>query len=379
MKLAVIKERADGETRVAVSMETVKDFIEMGMDVTIEKDAGLLSGITDDDFKKVGGKISNEVAKMLGAADIVLGVQSLSPGNISRMKKGSMFLGMLASPLNGSIINKYATAKVSAFAMEFIPRITRAQNMDILSSQSNLSGYKAVIEGVAQFDRVVPMMMTAAGTIKPAKVMVIGAGVAGLQAIATAKRLGAIVSAFDVRTVAKEQVQSLGASFIEVDIGKAEEGEGKGGYAKEMSEAYKKKQSELIQKVIKENDIVICTALIPGKPAPVLVTEKMVKDMRPGSVIVDLAVASGGNCPLSEKGKVVVKHGVKIIGYDNMAAKVPVDASRLYSRNLFNFVSPMVNRKLKRIKIDFEDEIVQASLLTHDGRVVHPSLKKGKK
>ncbi|MCE3233037.1 MAG: transhydrogenase (AB-specific) [Rickettsiaceae bacterium] len=379
MKLAVIKERAANETRVAVTPETVKNLTDLGISVTIEKNAGVTAGISDDDYKNAGGKIGTDVDKILSAADIVLKVQAPSTALIAHMKEGTILVGLLASTQDPALIKKYATSKISAFAMEYIPRITRAQNMDVLSSQSNLAGYKAVIDALAEFGRVVPMMMTAAGSIRPAKVLVLGAGVAGLQAIATAKRMGAIVSAFDVRSAAKEQVQSLGAAFIEVEAEKSEEGEVKGGYAKEMSEAYKRKQADLIHKTLKEQDIIICTALIPGRPAPVLITEKMVKDMKPGSIIVDLATASGGNCELSEQNKVVEKLGVKLIGYDNMPARVPVDASRLYAKNLVNFLTPMVNKKLQKIKIDFEDQIIQSCLLTHDGRIVHPSLTKGTK
>lgn len=379
MKLVVLKEKTANESRVAITPDLVKDYINLGVTVEIEKKAGEAAGFSDEEYKQAGAKLFTDPEKVLGTADIVLKVQQPAATAISKMQEGAIIVGMLASGNDSSIINKYASNKISAFALEFLPRITRAQNMDILSSQSNLAGYKAVIDGVAEFHRVLPMMMTAAGTIRPAKVLVLGAGVAGLQAIATAKRLGAIVSAFDVRSVAKEQVQSLGATFIEVPQDQAEDGETKAGYAKEMSEEYKKKQSELIHNTLKENDIVICTALIPGRPAPLLIPEKMVKDMKPGSVIVDLAVATGGNCALSEKDKVVVKNGVKIVGYSNMAGRVPFDASRLYAKNLYNFVSPMINNKLKKLKIDFEDEVLQACLLTHDGKIVHPSLTKGTK
>jgi len=377
MKLVALKERDANENRVAITPETIVDYLKLGISIEVESNAGVASGISDEDYKNAGAKIISSTDKPLAAADIVLKVQPPAAAAVSKMKKGALIAGMLAAS-ESTLIKKYADAKVSTFALEFLPRITRAQNMDILSSQSNLAGYKAVIDAVSEFSRVVPMMMTAAGTIRPAKVLVLGAGVAGLQAIATAKRLGAIVSAFDVRSVAKEQVESLGASFVEVP---SEDGDGetKAGYAKEMSESYKKKQSDLIGKTIKENDIIISTALIPGRPAPLLITEKMVKDMRPGSIIVDLAVATGGNCAISELDKIVVKHDVKIIGYSNMAARVPADASRLYSRNLYNFIMPMVNSKLDKIKIDFEDEIIQACLLTHDGKTVHPSLQKGKK
>lgn len=377
MKLAAIKERATNETRVAVTPETVKQFISLGVTVHVEKNAGETSGISDDEYKEAGAKIGPDAEKVLSGADIVLRVQPLTTTYLGKLKEGALVVGLLASQ-EPSAIKKYSDGKLTTFAMEYVPRITRAQSMDVLSSQSNLAGYKAVIDAAAEFNRVIPMMMTAAGTIRPAKALILGAGVAGLQAIATAKRLGAVVSAFDVRTAAKEQVQSLGAAFVEVPAEQEEEGETKGGYAKEMSEAYKKKQSELIHQTLKSQDIVICTALIPGRTAPQLITEKMLKDMKPGSVIVDLAVASGGNCAFSEPGKIVVKNGIKIIGYDNMPGRVAMDASRLYAKNLFNFVSPMINTKLNKVKIDFEDEIIQASLLTHDGKVVHPMLKKGK-
>jgi len=261
--------------------------------------------------------------------------------------------------------------------MELLPRITRAQNMDVLSSQANLAGYKAVVDGVAALKKAVPMMMTAAGTVRPAKVLILGAGVAGLQAIATAKRVGAIVTAFDVRPQVKEQVESLGASFIEVETNEKDT-ETKGGYAKEMSEEYKRKQADLIYQTVVEQDVVITTALIPGKVAPKLISAKMVKDMRCGSVIVDLATAAGGNCQGSQKDKVVVKDGVTIIGHSNLPSALAEDASQLYARNLFNFVATIINKKLGRIKINFEDEIIQGCLIAHDGRISHPAFKAGK-
>lgn len=376
MKLAVIKEKDSGESRVAITPEIIADYIKLGLEVHLEKECGESAGFSDEAYKQAGAKIGTSASSVLGVADIVLKVQAPIAANITAMKSGAVLVGLLTSN-ESNLIKKYADNKISAFAMELLPRITRAQSMDVLSSQSNIAGYKAVVDAFAEFGRVVPMMTTAAGTIRPAKVLVLGAGVAGLQAIATAKRMGAIVSAFDVRSVVKEQVQSLGATFIEVPAD-AGDSETKGGYAKEMSEDYKKKQATLIHDTLKANDIVICTALIPGRPAPQLITDKMVKDMKPGSVIVDLATASGGNCALSERNKVVVKNHIKIIGYDNMPARVPYDSSRLYARNLFNFVQLMVNQKLGRIKIDFEDEIIQNCLLTHDGKIVHPNYSKGK-
>lgn len=376
MKLAVIKEKDANEHRVAITPEIVADYIKLGLEVHVEKTCGESAGFSDELYKKAGAKIGASANAVLSDADIVLKVQPPIAANITAMKNGAVLIGLLSSG-ESSFIKKYVDNKISAFALEFLPRITRAQSMDVLSSQSNIAGYKAVIDAFAEFGRVVPMMTTAAGTIRPAKVLILGAGVAGLQAIATAKRMGAIVSVFDVRSVVKEQVQSLGATFVEVPV-VADDGETKGGYAKEMSEEYKKKQATLIHDTIKANDIVICTALIPGRPAPKLITEEMVKDMKPGSVIVDLATASGGNCALSEKNKIVTKFDIKIIGYDNMPARVPYDSSRLYSRNLFNFIQLIVNQKLNRIKIDFEDEIIQNCLLTYDGKIVHPNYNKSK-
>jgi len=375
MKLAVIKEKDANERRVAITPEIIGDYIKLGIEVHVEKSCGDAAGFSDEAYKNAGAKIGASPSSVLTGADIILKVQPPIASNITAMKKSAVLVGLLASQ-QATIIKKYADNKISAFAMELLPRITRAQSMDVLSSQSNIAGYKAVVDAFAEFGRVVPMMTTAAGTIRPAKVLILGAGVAGLQAIATAKRMGAIVSVFDVRSVVKEQVQSLGATFVEV-AAEAGDGEAKGGYAKEMSDEYKKKQASLIHDTIKVNDIVICTALIPGKQAPLLITESMVKDMKPGSVIVDLATASGGNCALSERNKIVIESNVKIIGYDNMPARVPYDSSRLYARNLYNFVHLMINQKMNKIKIDFEDEIIQSCLLTHDGRIVHPNYSKG--
>lgn len=378
MKIAVIKESAANEARVAATPDTVQAFAKLGIETWVQEGAGETSSIPDSAYKEAGAKLHKDAKKILGNADIVIKVQAPTPTEISAMKKGAILVGFLADKSSLPLTKKYASQKVSAFAMELVPRISRAQSMDALSSQSNLAGYKAVIDGVATFGKVVPLMMTAAGRINPANVLVLGAGVAGLQAIATAKRLGAVVSAFDVRPAVKEQVESLGASFVEVEDDNTEDAETSGGYAKEMSKAYQKKQEKLIHETVKNQDLVICTALIPNKPAPVLIPEKMVKDMRPGSVIVDLAVATGGNCPLSQPGKIVQKHGVQIIGYDNMPARVAADASQLYAKNLLNFISPLINTKLKKVKIDFEDEIQQSALLTHDGKVVHPIANTGK-
>jgi len=296
---------------------------------------------------------------------------------LSMMKNGAVLVGLLNPLQNKAAVDAYAQAGITAFAMELLPRISRAQGMDVLSSQSNLAGYKAVIEAAATFGKAFPMMMTAAGTIAPAKVLVLGAGVAGLQAIATAKRLGAVVSAFDVRPATKEQVQSLGAKFIEVAQESGEVSETKGGYAKEMNEEYKRKQGALIHETLKTHDVIITTALIPGKPAPELIGETMLKDMKPGSVIVDLAAESGGNCPETEAGKVIVKYGVTLIGYTNMPGRAPVDASALYARNLVNFIAPMIDPETKALAIDRNDEIIAGTLITYEGKIVHPMLTNG--
>ena len=296
------------------------------------------------------------------------------PDELAMMKAGAVLIGSLAALGNRDQVASYAAHKVDAFALEMLPRITRAQSMDVLSSQSNLSGYCAVIDAAAEFGRAFPMMMTAAGTVAPARVLVLGAGVAGLQAIATARRLGAMVSAFDVRPVAREQVQSLGATFIEVPSEETESAETSAGYAREMSEEYKQKQHALVHETLKKQDVAICTALIPGKPAPVLITEEMVKDMKPGSIIVDLAVEQGGNCPLSSYGEIVEAHGVTIVGHANVPGRVATDASALYARNLVNFVTPLVDEDGTALKIDRDDEIIQGTLLTREGAVVHPAL-----
>jgi NAD(P) transhydrogenase subunit alpha len=305
----------------------------------------------------------------------VLKVMRPTDEELSALKAGAMLIAILAPHADKASVAKYAAARVNAFAMEFMPRITRAQSMDVLSSQSNLAGYKAVIDAAAAFGRAFPMMMTAAGTIAPARVFVMGVGVAGLQAIATAKRLGAIVSATDVRAATKEQVQSLGGTFVMVEDEESKQAETATGYAKEMSEAYKKKQAALIAETIKKQDIVITTALIPGRPAPVLVTEEMVRTMKPGSIIVDLAAEQGGNCPLTKPGETIDANGVKIIGTLNLAGRLSADASSLYARNLFNFLQPLIDKASGALKIDWNDEIVKGTCLTRDGEVVHPAVK----
>ncbi len=373
-RVAIPKEQREGETRVAASPETVKKMVALGLQVAVERGAGQDAHFSDAAYEEAGAIVASGPQDALRDADIVLKVRAPSADELSLMKRGTLLIGML-SPYEGkAAIQRYADAYVDAFTMEFMPRISRAQIMDVLSSQSNLAGYKAVIEASAAFGRAMPMMMTAAGSIAPARVLVMGAGVAGLQAIATAKRLGAIVSATDVRPVAKEQVESLGGTFLMVESEETEAAETEGGYAREMSADYQKAQAQLIEDSIKKQDIVICTALIPGKPAPLLISDSMVRSMKPGSIIVDLAVEQGGNCELAVPGETVIVDGVRIIGQLNMPGRLPADASSLYSRNLLNFVSTMIDSESGAIKIDWDDEIITGTALTKDGAIVHPSL-----
>jgi H+-translocating NAD(P) transhydrogenase subunit alpha len=378
MKIAIPKERLPGETRVAASPDVVKKLVGLGFDVIVEKDAGTISSFIDDEYKAAGATIAKDAATALGEADVVFKVQRpIAEGDKSEVplfKKGAIVIATMNAVLNKKDMEAYAAAGLTTFAMELMPRISRAQTMDVLSSQSNLAGYKSVLDGAAEFGSAFPMMMTAAGTIAPAKVFIMGAGVAGLQAIATAKRLGAVVTAYDVRPTVKEQVESLGGKFVEVDEEATKEAETSGGYAKEMGDDFKKKQAQVTHDHLKKQDIVICTALIPGKPAPVLITEDMVKDMKPGSVIVDLAVEMGGNCPLSKLGKVIVKHGVKIVGHDNVPGRLPKDASALYGKNLLNFITPHVDAESKALNFNWEDETVTGTLITRDGKVVNPAV-----
>ncbi len=380
MKIGIAKERRAHEMRVAVSPDTVKKLIGLGAEVAIETGAGLGAAYTDQAFADAGARIVPDERTAIGDADIVLKVQrplSGAEGGVDEMallKPGAMLVGILAPYAAKDQVTDYANRGINAFAMEFMPRITRAQSMDVLSSQANLAGYRAVIEAASVFGRAFPMMMTAAGTVAPARVFVMGAGVAGLQAIATARRLGAIVSATDVRPASKEQVKSLGATFVAVEDDEFKQAETATGYAKPMSAEYQKKQAALVAETLKKQDIVITTALIPGRPAPVLVNEDMVKTMRQGSVIVDLAVEQGGNCPLSEAGKVVVKHGVSLVGFLNIPSRIAVDSSALYARNLLNFLTPLIDKASKSLKINWDDEIVNGTALTRDGKVVHPAL-----
>ncbi|MDH3241906.1 MAG: Re/Si-specific NAD(P)(+) transhydrogenase subunit alpha [Alphaproteobacteria bacterium] len=375
MKLAIPKETAEGEARVAASPETVKKLLGLGLEVTVEAGAGAGSAISDDHYAEAGASIAPDSGAALNDADIVFKVGAPDAEQRARMRRGAVLVALLNPLGRKEDAAAYAAAGIDAFAMELVPRISRAQSMDALSSQSNLAGYKAVLDAAGEYHRVLPMMMTAAGSIAPARVFVMGVGVAGLQAIATARRLGAIVSATDVRPATKEQVESLGAKFVMVESEETAAAETAGGYAREMSEDYKRRQAELIAETIARQDIVITTALIPGRPAPTLVTEDMVKTMRAGSVINDLAVEAGGNCPLSEPGKVVVKHGITLIGYTNVPSRVAEDASLLYARNLLAFLTPLIDGETGTLKIDWEDEIVQGACLTRDGAVVHPLLK----
>lgn len=370
MKLFVQKESKAGESRIAASPDSVKRLTALGFEVAIVSGAGLNSNFTDEDYKSAGAKIlkTSEAPKALENADVLLAVSRPEKDSYAKMKKGSIAIGMFEPYANAAEFKIPAESGISTFTMEFVPRITRAQSMDVLSSQANLAGYRAVIDAAYELPKAFPMMMTAAGTVTATKLVVLGAGVAGLQAIATARRLGAIVSAFDVRAAAKEQVQSLGASFVEVPS--EESGEGTGGYAKEMSDEYKKKQSQVLHDHLKKQDIAISTAQIPGKPAPILITEQMVKDMRQGAVIIDIAASSGGNCELTEPGKIVEKHGVKIVGHTNFPSRVARDASQLYARNLYNFIELLVDKPSKSLRINHEDEILKATLITHDGKVL---------
>jgi NAD(P) transhydrogenase subunit alpha len=377
MRIAVPKERRPQERRVAASPDTAKRLVGMGHEVVVEAGAGIGAAFPDTAYSAVGATIAGSQAEALGSADIVLKVQRPEPQEVSAMRRGAVLVGMLSPLQYPDDVKAYASAGLTAFAMELVPRITRAQAMDVLSSQANLAGYRAVLEASVAFGRAFPMMMTAAGTIAPARVLVMGAGVAGLQAIATARRLGAIVSATDVRLAAKEQVESLGASFLTVDVEAMKQMETAGGYAKEMGEDFARRQREHTTEALKKIDIVICTALIPGRKAPVLITKDMISVMRPGSVIVDLAVEQGGNAEGSKPGETVVtENGVTILGQLNIPSHIAVDASQLYAKNLLAFLGLIIDKD-KSLKIDIADEIVKASLLTRDGAVVHPQLAGG--
>ncbi|NWH08808.1 MAG: Re/Si-specific NAD(P)(+) transhydrogenase subunit alpha [Alphaproteobacteria bacterium] len=375
MKLAVPKETRAHEKRVAASPETVKKFKALGLDVVVQEGAGAGARIPDAHYAEAGATIAASMAETLKDAEIVLKVQRPTAEELALIKRGAMLVAILAPYADKDSVKAYAAAGVDSFAMEFMPRITRAQSMDVLSSQANLAGYKAVIDAASQYSRAMPMMMTAAGTVAPARVMVFGAGVAGLQAIATARRLGAIVSATDVRPAAKEQVESLGGTFVAVIDDEFKQAETAAGYAKPMSAEYQKKQAALIAETIKKQDIAICTALIPGRPAPVLISEEMVKTMKPGSIIVDLAVEQGGNCPLSKPGEVAEAFGVTLMGHLNVPSRIATDSTSLYAKNLFNFLSPLIEKGGKALTIKWDDEIITGTCLTRGGEVVHAALK----
>lgn len=376
MKLAILRERQAGETRVAATPETVAKLIGFGIAVVVEKGAGAGSNIGDLAFKAEGATIAASAAAAVKGANVVLTVRRPGAALLKGAAKGALVIGGMDPFGHEKDLASLARAGVSVFAMEFMPRITRAQVMDILSSQANLAGYQAVIDAATAFDRALPMMMTAAGTVRPAKAFVMGAGVAGLQAIATAKRLGAVVTATDVRTAAAEQVESLGGKFIMTDALK--DASGDGGYARELTKDEQAAQAKLVAGHISKQDIVVTTALIPGRPAPRLVTRAMVESMAPGSVIVDLAAERGGNCELTKADKIVNHKGVTIIGHTNMAGRIASSASNLYARNLIAFLETLLADDKKNLKIDWEDELVVATLLTRDGKVVHERFASGK-
>lgn len=379
MKIAIPKEGRTGERRVAASPDMVKKLTGFGFSVAIEKGAGAGADVTDADFKAAGASIVDDAGALLKSADMVLKIQRPEANEVALFKKGATLIAHLSALSEPKDMNALAKAGLTAFAMELMPRISRAQSMDVLSSQSNLAGYKAVLDAAGEYASAFPMMMTAAGTIAPAKVFIMGVGVAGLQAIATAKRLGAVVTATDVRPATREQVESLGGKFLTVDAEMEKDAETEGGYAKQMPPEYFEKQKQVVAEHIKKQDIVITTALIPGRKAPTLVTKDMVASMRSGSVIIDLAVEAGGNVEGSKLGEVAVsKNGVKIVGHENIASRLARDASQLFAKNLLNFLTPHVDQEKKTIEFDWEDETVSATCVVRDGKVVHPMLSKGK-
>lgn len=380
MKIAVPKERRPDERRVSATPETVKKYAALGFEIAVERGAGEDAAVSDDSYREAGATLCADAAETLAGAGVVLKVRPPlaacedAPGEIEHIPPGAIVVGALAALRHRDLLPAYARARLTVFSLELLPRITRAQSMDVLSSQSNLAGYKAVLDAAGEFGRALPMMMTAAGTIAPARVLVLGTGVAGLQAIATARRLGAIVSAYDVRPAAREQVESLGARFVEVDPAAVRDAETSGGYAREMSDAYRRKQREILADTLRKHDIAICAASIPDRPAPLLIDEDMVDAMRAGSVIVDLSVEQGGNCALSEIGRVAVRGGVRIVGHANVPGRLAVDASAMYAKNLFNFIAPMAARGDGGLDIDWGDELIEACLVARDGRIVHAAL-----
>ena len=361
MIVGSIKEDLTTEKRVSLTPETVKNIIGLGLKVCIEKDYASHLGIIDNNYKDAGAEIKSSSSEVLNLCNLLIKVNCPPENEITQIKENTILIGMLNPSKNKDQINEILKKKIKLFSLELLPRITRAQSMDVLSSQSNLAGYRAVIDCVAEFEKAVPMMMTAAGTVPAAKVLVIGAGVAGLQAIATAKRLGAIVSATDVRAASKEQVESLGGRFLTVE--QSENMETAGGYAKEASDDYKKKQAEMMKEALKKNDIVICTALIPGKTAPRILSENLVKLMKPGSIVYDLAAEQGGNSAFSEAGKINTVNGVKIIGVKSLMNRLPLTASSLYAKNLFSFIRNLYSKEKKDFNINLEDEIIEKSLI----------------
>lgn len=374
MRIAVPAETQGAETRVAATPETVRKFKALGAEVSVEAGAGKASGILDAEYEAAGATIAATAAAALTGADIVLKVRRPSEAEIAALPAGALVVATMDPYGNEAQVEALAKANVAAFAMEFMPRITRAQVMDVLSSQANLAGYRAVVDGAAEYGRALPMMMTAAGTVPAAKIFIMGVGVAGLQAIATARRMGAIVTATDVRPATKEQVESLGAKFLAVEDEEFKQAQTAGGYAKEMSKEYQAKQAELTASHIAKQDIVITTALIPGRPAPKLITAAMVESMKPGSVIVDLAVERGGNCELAKPGEVVTtENGVKIVGHLNVPGRLAATASSLYAKNLYAFVETLIDKAEKKVAVNWDDELVKATALTKDGAVIHPN------
>ncbi|MBJ6126508.1 Re/Si-specific NAD(P)(+) transhydrogenase subunit alpha [Microvirga splendida] len=371
MRIAVLSETDGAETRVSATPETVKKYKAFGADVTVQAGAGAKAGIPDAEFEAAGASVAANASDALKDADVILKVRRPAEGELSGAKPGALVIAIMDPYGQEAALKALADANVAAFAMELMPRITRAQVMDVLSSQANLAGYRAVIDASAEYGRAIPMMMTAAGTVPAARIFIMGAGVAGLQAVATARRLGAVVTATDVRPAAKEQVESLGAKFIAVEDEEFKQAETAGGYAKEMSAEYRAKQAELVASHIAKQDIVVTTALIPGRPAPKLITRAMVESMKPGSVIIDLAVERGGNVEMAQAGQVVEHNGVKIVGHNNVPGRLAATASSLYAKNLYAFVETLVNKDTKELAVKWDDELVKATCLTRDGAIVH--------
>jgi H+-translocating NAD(P) transhydrogenase subunit alpha len=372
MRIAVLSETDGNETRVAATPETVKKYKALGADVAVQAGAGRNAGIPDGEFEAAGATVAGSAEEAAKDADVVLKVRRPDEGELKALKPGALVIAIMDPFDQTEAMRAMADAKVAAFAMELMPRITRAQVMDVLSSQANLAGYRAVIDGAAEYGRALPMMMTAAGTVPAARVFVMGAGVAGLQAVATARRLGAVVTATDVRPAAKEQVASLGAKFVAVEDEEFKQAETTAGYAKPMSAEYQAKQAALVADHIKKQDIVVTTALIPGRPAPKLISGDMVRSMRPGSIIVDLAVERGGNCELAKPGETITtENDVKIVGHLNVPGRLAASASALYARNLYAFVETLIDKERKQLAVKWDDELVKATCLTRDGAIVH--------